>query len=81
MTTTSPLIYHIIIASVGTAQDARNMAQTLTEQGFKNAQAIIGDGKMRVCIDSYASEAEAYRALNRYRENEVYKNAWVLKKK
>lgn len=80
-TTTSPLIYHIIIASVGTAQDARNMAQTLTEQGFKNAQAIIGDGKMRVCIDSYASEAEAYRALNRYRENEVYKNAWVLKKK
>lgn len=77
----SPRIYHIIVASVGTSQDAQNMALTLTNKGFKNAKAIIGGGKMRVCIDSYASEAEAYRALNRYRENETFKNAWVLKKK
>ena len=77
----SPRIYHIIVASVGTSQDAQNMALTLTNKGFKNAKAIIGEGKMRVCIDSYASEAEAYRALNRYRENETFKNAWVLKKK
>lgn len=74
-------IYHIIVASVGTEQDAQRMAQTLVTKGFTNAKAIIGDGKMRVCIDSYATEAEAYQALNRYRKNETYKNAWILKKK
>lgn len=73
--------YHIIVASVGTAKDARNMAQALVAKGFKNAKAIIGDGKMRVCLDSYATEGEAYRALEHYRENKVYENAWILKKK
>lgn len=79
--TVAPCIYHIIVASVGTAQDARRMAQTLVKKGFANAKAIIGDGKMRVCIDSYATEAEAYQALNRYREDATYQNAWILTKK
>lgn len=79
--TASPRIYHIIVASVGTKQDAESMARSLQNKGFARAKAIIGDGKMRVCIDSYASEAEAYQALNRLRENETYKNAWILKRK
>lgn len=73
--------YHIIVASVGTSHDAKNMAEQLAAKGFPHAQAIIGDGKMRVCIDSYASEAEAYRELNKLRQDETYKNAWILKKK
>lgn len=80
-TPVSPRIYHIIIASVGTTKDAENMARSLRNKGFANAKAIIGGGKMRVCIDSYASEAEAYSALNRFRKDKTYQNAWILKKK
>lgn len=72
--------YHIIVASVGTEKDAHAMAQQLTKQGYADAHALIGDGKMRVCIQSFAGEKEAYRALADLRQNESYKNAWILKK-
>lgn len=73
--------YHIIIASVGTEKDAEAMAKQLVQKGFSYAKAIIGDGKMRVSIESCETETEAYKALNKIRQNETYKNAWVLKKK
>lgn len=73
--------YHIIVASVGTEKDAEVMAKRLVEKGFSSAKAIIGDGKMRVSIESCETEAEAYKALNKVRQNETYQNAWVLKKK
>ena len=72
--------YHIIIASVGTEKDADAMAQRLIAKGHTGAKAIIGDGKMRVSIQSCATEKEAYRALNLIRQNEAYKSAWVLKR-
>lgn len=72
--------YHIIIASVGSEKDADAMAQQLVAKGYAGAKAIIGDGKMRVSIQSCATEKEAYRALNLIRQNEAYKSAWVLKR-
>ena len=72
--------YHVIIASVGTEKDAEAMAKQLIEKGYPHAKAIVGDGKMRVSIESCDTETEAYQALNRVRQNETYKNAWVLKK-
>lgn len=71
--------YHIIVASVGTEKDARAMADQLIGQGHTGAKAIIGNGKMRVCIESYATESEAYKYVNTLRKQEAYKNAWVLK--
>ena len=72
--------YHIIIASVGSEKDADAMAQQLVAKGYAGAKAIIGDGKMRVSIQSCATEKEAYRALSLIRQNEAYKSAWVLKR-
>lgn len=72
--------YHIIIASVGTEKDAEIMAAQLVAKGFAGAKAIIGDGKMRVSIESCGTEVEAYQSLARIRKDEAYKNAWVLKK-
>lgn len=74
------VMHHIIIASVGTKKDAETMAKQLTEKGFPHAKAIIGDGKIRVSIESCATETEAYQTLNKIRQNEAYKDAWVLKK-
>lgn len=73
-------LYHIIVASVGTEQDAEKMAARLASQGFQGAKAIVGDGKMRVSIESCGTETEAYQALARIRQHEAYKSAWVLKK-
>lgn len=56
------------------------MAQRLIAKGHTGAKAIIGDGKMRVSIQSCATEAEAYRALNKIRQDEAFQNAWVLKR-
>lgn len=72
--------YHVIIASVSTEKDAEAMARQLIKKGYSHAKAIVGDGKMRVSIESCGTESEAYQALNRIRRNETYKNAWVLKK-
>lgn len=72
--------YHIIVASVGLPEDAETMANRLLKEGFKEAKAIIGDGKNRIAIGSYATETEAYQAVNKIRQNEAYQNAWVLKK-
>lgn len=72
--------YYIIVASVGTEKDAKAMAQQLKQKGFNNAQAVIGDGKMRVSICSCESEEKAYKELNSIRQNEAYQSAWVLKR-
>lgn len=78
--TATPKKYHVIVASVGTQKDAEAMAKQLVGKGYAHAKAIIGDGKMRVSIESCATEAEAYRALEKVRTNEAYQSAWVLKK-
>lgn len=72
--------YHMIVASVVTESDAETMASQLVAKGFAEAKAIIGDGKMRVCINSYETEVEAYKALIDMRQNEKYQNVWILKK-
>lgn len=71
--------YHIIVASVGTVNDAEMMAGHLKEEGYIDAQALIGNGKKRVSIQSFDTEAEAYRIANKLRKNKAYETAWVLK--
>ena len=70
--------YHIIVASVGSEQDAKRMAEQLKQKGFSKACAVIGNGKMRVSIQACSSEAEAYKALKEIRAMEAYQSAWVL---
>lgn len=70
--------YHIIVASVGSEQDAHRMAEQLKQKGFSKACAVIGNGKMRVSIQACSSEAEAYKALKEIRAIEAYQSAWVL---
>lgn len=73
-------VYHIIVASMPTASDAEKMAKQLVGQGHASAKAMIGEGKSRVSIANYSTEAEAYQALNKVRETAAYKSAWVLKR-
>ncbi|MBR6538553.1 MAG: SPOR domain-containing protein, partial [Bacteroides sp.] len=70
--------YHVIVASVATEDEVHAMVNRLKSAGNDEAQAIIGGGKMRVSIASYATMAEANEAAAQ--QQATYKGAWVLKK-
>ena len=78
---TTSMVYHIIVASLGTKNEAEAMVQNLMQQGFTDAKAILGDGKKRVCIQSYATLTEAQTGLKEFRQNDAYQQAWILRKK
>ena len=71
--------YHIIVASMATEKDAQDMAGELKRKGYAGATAVIGGGKMRVSIESFAPQAEAYQSLQVGRQTKGYESAWVLK--
>lgn len=70
--------YHVIVASVATETELTKLVNRLKAQGYTDAKAIIGDGKMRVCIASYATRNEASMAASQ--QQDTYQGAWVLKK-
>ncbi|EKA81918.1 SPOR domain-containing protein [Bacteroides fragilis] len=72
--------YHIIIASVANTKEAELMAAELKTKGYAGASVLTGDGKIRVSIMSCANREDANRQLLKLRENEAYKNAWMLAK-
>lgn len=71
--------YHIIVASMGTEKDAKDLARQLNDKGYKQARALIGNGKMRVSIQSFVTQEEAYKNLQKIRQDKAYQSAWVLK--
>ena len=73
-------LYNVIVASVGSAESAQKEVQRLIQLGYSHAKAIIGDGKARVCVDSFEKEADAYRAIHQYEANGQFDAAWVLRK-
>lgn len=75
---TSVARYHVIVASMATEQAAYEMANQLKDKGYANAKAIIGDGRMRVSINSLQTEAEAYRYIVSLQNAGIFKDAWVL---
>lgn len=78
-TETKPVLFHVIIASVGTQADADNMARRLVAQGYASASVISGNGRIRVSLCSYATEQEAYRKIAQLRNTDDFPGAWVLK--
>ena len=74
------IMYNVIVASVGNADIAQKEAIRLVEKGYPHAKAIIGDGKARVCVESFESESDAYRAIQEFKTKGEFEAAWVLKK-
>lgn len=73
-------LYNVIVASMGNAELAEKEAQRLIQMGYSHAKPIIGDGKARVCVDSFENEIDAYRAIHDFKANGQFDAAWVLKK-
>jgi hypothetical protein len=79
-TTNAIKMYNVIVASVGNADIAQREAINLVQKGYPHAKAIIGDGKARVCVESFENEADAYRAIQDFKAKGEFEAAWVLKK-
>lgn len=76
--TTSSKKYHVIVASLTTAQDARQMLQDYKKQGHQHASIIESKGRFRISLCNFADKSTAYNKLNDLKQNDSFKNAWML---
>ena len=70
--------YHIIVASLATSADAKNMLQEYKKQGHTNASIIESKNRFRISIGGFADKSAAYAKLNELKQAEAFKNAWML---
>lgn len=73
--------YHLIVASLTTDQDAQRMLQEFRKQGHADAKVLGGNGRFRISLYSYAEQAAAYQKLNELKQQEAFKQAWMLTSK
>lgn len=73
--------YHIIVASLTTAQDAKRMLQEYKQQGYNDATVIESNGRFRISLCNQGDKAAAYNKLNDLKKNEAFKQAWMLTSK
>jgi hypothetical protein len=72
--------YCIIVASQVKESNAELYVEKLKKNGYPNAYVYISNHVVRVVSDEFASQAEAYRVLNKMNMNEEFYDAWVYKK-
>lgn len=73
--------YYIIVASWNTSGKARaeKLVRDLKAKGYP-AELLSSYNKYRVSIESFTTEAEAYKVRDEYREITDRKDIWILKK-
>ena len=73
--------YCIVLASRITKTNANAFAGQLRDEGLGEVSVYINNGIVRVVYGSFATEGEAYKALQSKRQDEHFEQAWVYKKR
>ena len=73
--------YCIIVSSLPTAKDAQQVLNDYKQKGYKDVKIIEGSGRYRLSLCSFANKAAAYKKLNELKQNDAFKNAWILSSK
>ena len=73
--------YSIVLASRVTKRNAASYAELLQSKGFKETRVLITDQNVKVIYGTYATEQEAYGALNKLHNNEAFSDGWITKVK
>ena len=73
--------YHIIVASLTTAQDAQRMLQDYKKKGYVEASVIESNGRFRISLCHHADKKQAYSKLDDLKQNDAFKSAWMLTSK
>lgn len=73
--------YYIIVSSLPTANDAQQVLNEYKQKGYKDVTIIEGNGRYRLSLCNFADKAAAYKKLNELKQNDAFKNAWILSSK
>ncbi len=73
--------YSIVLASRVTKRNAATYAEHLQAKGFKDTKVLITSSNVKVIYGTYASENEAYAALNKLHGYEAFTDGWITKVK
>ncbi|WP_455674077.1 HU domain-containing protein [Phocaeicola sp.] len=73
--------YFIIISSLATAKDAEETLNAYKQKGHKDVNIIEGNGRYRLSLCGFSDKAAAYKKLNELKQDEAFKNAWLLTSK
>ena len=71
--------YSIVLASRVTKRNAANYVEKLQAKGWKEAKVVITTSNVKVVYGSYDTENEAYQALHKLHNNEVFADGWITK--
>ena len=70
--------YHIIIASLETMRDAQATVTLMESKGLQNLKIKEGSGHFRIVHSSFVEKDVANNKLNELKQQEQFKNAWLL---
>ena len=70
--------YHIIIASLDTMRDAQATVTLMESKGLQNLKIKEGSGHFRIVHSSFVEKDVANNKLNELKQQEQFKNAWLL---
>jgi hypothetical protein len=71
--------YNIIVASVPAESDVKSTIDDFAQKGYPGAFLVKGNGRFRIALKAFDTEAEAYSQVNELKQNPLFKDAWVLK--
>ena len=73
--------YHVIVSSLATQADAQKMLQSYARKGYSEATVVEGSGRFRIALYSYADRSSAQQKLSELKQNDAFKDAWMLTSK
>ncbi|WP_165157510.1 SPOR domain-containing protein [Parabacteroides sp. ZJ-118] len=74
----SKKMYHVVIASFPTAEQANEFISGVDRTQCKNVNTVVRDGKYRIYADKFNNRADAESYMATLRKIEKYKDAWLF---
>ena len=73
--------YHLIVSSLATMADAQKMLRKYADQGYTDATVVEGSGRFRIALYSYSDRTAAQQKIAELKQNDAFKDAWMLTSK
>ena len=70
--------YHIIVASLPNKRGAEEVIEGYVAKGYQQASLVERDNRVRISLVQFTDKDEANNYLKTLRENEAFRNAWLL---
>ena len=74
----APKMYHIVIASFPTVEQADKYIASIDRNECKHVSKVARDGKYRIYADKFDNREQAEAYMSTLRTNEKYKDAWLF---